>query len=133
MAGTPARAEVTFPPAEPIVLADMRRRLGDDELVADVISIFLEDYPVRLAEIKAAVDARDGQAIRTAAHALKGAAGSLSATPVAECAHTLELMANDRTIDPELADAAWTHLEVESARLVAALQAGMTVPAPGLE
>jgi signal transduction histidine kinase/CheY-like chemotaxis protein len=121
------RSESRLPQAAPIAVDEMRRRLGDDQLVAEVTAIFREDCPARLAEIKAAVDARDPDAIRTAAHALKGAAGSVSAAPVAECARTLERMAEDGAIDPVMADAAWACLEAESARLMAALEAGVFV------
>jgi HPt (histidine-containing phosphotransfer) domain-containing protein len=107
----------------------MRRRLGDDDLIAEITAIFLADCPVRLAEIKTAVDARDRDAIRTAAHALKGAAGAVSAAPVAECARALERMAEAGDIDPELADAAWASLQAESARLVAALKGGVGLAA----
>jgi HPt (histidine-containing phosphotransfer) domain-containing protein len=78
---------------------------------------------LRLAQIKAAVVARDRDAIRTAAHALKGAAANLSAVPVAECASALEVMAERGTIDPLTADAAWARLETECERLVAVLSA----------
>ena len=58
----------------------LRHRLsGDDELMTDVIRLFLEDLPVRVAAIQEAVTRRDAEALRAAAHALKGAAGNLSA------------------------------------------------------
>src|SRR4029077_10972407 len=76
---------------ETIAFDEMRRRLCDDaELIAEVTSMFLEDCPERLAEIEAAVIARDRRRIRVSAHALKGAACNLSAGPVARCAHALE-------------------------------------------
>ena len=96
----------------------MRRRLGDDELIAEITRLFLADCPVRLAEIKAAVDARDRDAIRTAAHALKGAAGELSAAPVAECARALERMAEARRHRPDAGRCRMGKSPGESARLV---------------
>jgi signal transduction histidine kinase/CheY-like chemotaxis protein/HPt (histidine-containing phosphotransfer) domain-containing protein len=128
-----SRGESRPPPSAPIHLDEMRRRLGDDDLIAEITAIFLADCPVRLAEIKAAVDARDRDAIRTAAHALKGAAGAVSAAPVAECARALERMAEAGDIDPTLADAAWASLQLESARLVAALEGGVTLTAGGVQ
>jgi len=124
-----SRSDARLSPASPIHLDEMRRRLGDDDLIAEITSIFLVDCPVRLAAIKTAVDARDRDAIRTAAHALKGAAGALSAAPVAECAYALERMAEAGDIDPALADAAWASLQAESARLVAALEGGVGLAA----
>ena len=115
--------EVRLPDAAPIGMDELRRRLGSDELVAEVTDVFLFDCAERLAEIKAAVVARNGTALRAAAHELKGAAGNLSATPVAECAAALESSAADGVFDAIAVDLTYARLEIESARLVAALRA----------
>ena len=74
-----------------IDVADMRRRLGeDDELIAAVIGIFLDDYPDRLRAIDAAAGAHDLEALRREAHTLKGSASNLSAVEVVEAAAALE-------------------------------------------
>ena len=109
-------------PVPPIAWDELRRRLGDDELVGEITSLFLTDCPAKVAAIKAAVVARDLRAIRIAAHALKGSAGNMSAMPVSECASALELMAERGGVDPIVIDAAWTRLEAESARLLNALR-----------
>ena len=73
---------------------DMRRRLGDDDaLIADLIGLFVEDYPAQLAAIEAAVTTRQLDALRREAHGLKGAASNLSAGGVIEAAAALERMA----------------------------------------
>jgi CheY-like chemotaxis protein len=126
-------AEGPFPPGADLIMEALRRRLGSDELVVEVTEMFLVDCPARLAQIKAAVAARDRGAIRTAAHALKGAAGNFSASPAADCAGALELMAADGVFDPIAADAAYGRLEAESARLVAVLRASLLAPANGAE
>jgi two-component system sensor histidine kinase/response regulator len=70
---------------------EMRERLGDDdELVADIIRLYLDDYPVRVAVIAAAIQARDATGLREAAHALKGSASALSARRVVDAARALE-------------------------------------------
>jgi HPt (histidine-containing phosphotransfer) domain-containing protein len=125
--GTPAEFNATLPESGSLDVAEMRQRLGDDDLVAEVIELFLSDLPVRLAHIGAAVAARDVDAIRTAAHALKGAAGNLAATPIVECAKALERLADSGTITPALADVAWVRLQAEGDRLTAALH-GVVVP-----
>jgi signal transduction histidine kinase/CheY-like chemotaxis protein len=112
-----------LPEAAPIVLDELRRRLRSDELVAEVTEVFLFDCAERLAQIKAAVVARNGTALQAAAHALRGAAGSLFAIPVAECAGALESIAADGVFDPIAVDVTYARLEMESARLVAALRA----------
>jgi signal transduction histidine kinase/DNA-binding response OmpR family regulator/HPt (histidine-containing phosphotransfer) domain-containing protein len=93
--------------------ADALERLGGDtELLADVIRIFLEDCPHRLSAIKAAVDARDADAIRATAHALKGAASNLSATGLFEAAQVMERIGAESRLDA--AQAAWRMLAAEA-------------------
>ena len=58
--------------------------------MTEVIRVFLEDLPVRLAAIKDAVTSRNAVALRAAAHALKGAAANLSAGGLVEAASVLE-------------------------------------------
>jgi CheY-like chemotaxis protein len=95
----------------------MLNRLGGDEaLLGDVVKLFLEDCPARLALIKAAVDARDADAIRREAHALKGAAGSMSATGVFEAAGVLERLGAERRLDA--AEAAWRRLSAEATEVL---------------
>ncbi|NUR53208.1 MAG: response regulator [Acidobacteria bacterium] len=89
---------------------------GDEQLAADVIALFVEDAPMRMADIARAVGARDCKAIRNAAHALKGAAGTISATSVFEAARTLERLGAEHRVDA--AGAAWRVLSTEMALLV---------------
>jgi CheY-like chemotaxis protein len=97
--------------------AELIDRLGGDaSLLKDVVKLFLEDCPVRLAAIKQAVDARDAELIRTTAHALKGAAGTLSARGVFEAAQTLERLGAEARLEPT--QAAWRALSKEAAELM---------------
>ena len=71
--------------------ADLLERLGDDaELVAEVLTVFLDDAPVRIEAINAALAQCDAAELRAAAHALKGAAGSIAAVRLYEAAQALE-------------------------------------------
>ena len=102
--------------------AALRERLGgDDELMGDVIRLFLDDLPIRLAAIEEAVTARNVDAIRTAAHALKGAAGSLSAGGLFDAAHRLERAGAES--QPESAAASWSQLSMEARNLRDVLRA----------
>jgi len=106
-------------PAEPALFnqSELMHRLGGDvDLLTDVVRLFLDDCPKRLAAIKNAVDLRDAELIRTTAHALKGAAGTLSATRVYEAAQTLERLGTDGRLEP--AEAAWRTLSTEAANLM---------------
>jgi signal transduction histidine kinase/DNA-binding response OmpR family regulator len=87
----------------PTVVFDMDGLLarvgGDRKLMADIVRLFLEDYPARLAKIRAAIDANDANALRIAAHGLKGAAGNLGAVAVYEATSALEQIGADGHLD----------------------------------
>jgi len=102
---------------------------GDEGLFTEVIHMFLEDCPSRLADLKKAVDRGDGDEIRASAHALKGAAGSLSATGLFEAANTLERLGAEHRI--EAARAAWRQLSVEAIAAMDALRQFETVGSDG--
>ena len=94
----------------------MDRLGGDAELFGDVIGLFLDDCPKRLAAIKNAVELRDGELIRTSAHALKGAAGTLSAVALFDAAQTLERLGAEGRLEPT--GAAWRTLAKEASSLM---------------
>jgi HPt (histidine-containing phosphotransfer) domain-containing protein len=94
----------------------MDRLGGDTELLREVIKLFLEDCPLRVRAIKAAVDQRDGNLLRTAAHSLKGAAANLAAPALFDAARTLEQLGTEGQLDP--AAAAWQVLSTEATALM---------------
>jgi len=93
--------------------AVLRRLGGDEALLADVVRLFLEDCPQRLAAIEAALERGDADDIRSAAHALKGPAGNLSATALFEAARALERAGAEGRIDD--ARSMWTRVATEAA------------------
>ena len=100
---------------------ELERRLGGDEaLIADVVRLFLEDCPARLQEIRAAIAEQNAEQVRTAAHALKGAASYMSASRVVAAAATLERLGREARLSeiPE----AFSLLDAEASRLVAELR-----------
>jgi CheY-like chemotaxis protein len=121
-APTPATApaEAAPQPVTPIDRDQLMTRLGGDEqLLTDVVRLFLIDCPERLSAIKSAVDGRDADGIRTTAHALKGAAGSLAADRLCDAARTLERIGAEGRMDA--AEAGWRQLSVEAASVLDAL------------
>jgi HPt (histidine-containing phosphotransfer) domain-containing protein len=118
----PATPAAAVSPASSAALdvEGLRHRLGGDEkLLADVLLVFREDCPARLAAIKAAVEARDAKRISSSAHALKGAAGNLSATALFEAARTLEQIGADGRLDD--AGPAWEDLLAQATRVMAVI------------
>jgi CheY-like chemotaxis protein len=93
---------------------------GDLELMHEVIRLFMEDCPMQLSTIHAAIVSGNAEALRNGAHALRGAAGTLSAGGVVDAALVLERLGAENRLAP--AEAAWKTLNAEAAHLAAALQ-----------
>ena len=69
----------------------LERLEGDASLLEELLGLFREEYPGKKQEIDQAIAAGDGEALRLAAHALKGASANLSLTAIRESAFRLEL------------------------------------------
>jgi two-component system, sensor histidine kinase and response regulator len=100
--------------------AVLERLDGNDALLSDVIALFLDECPARLRAIQAAVDARDAGSIRFQAHALKGAAGNLSALGLFNAAQILERLGAEGRVDA--ADGAWRVVSMEASQVLDALR-----------
>ena len=92
---------------------------GNRRLLRELVCLFLADSPQRLAEIKEAVRRSDAEALRTAAHKLKGSVGNFAAKQALAAAQRLEIMGRDRDLDK--AGDAHMALESELARLTEGL------------
>ncbi len=68
---------------------------GEPDLVVELIDLYLEDAPHRVAAIREALAKTDGQSLERAAHGLKGSSASLGAGQVAVLCEELELIAHD--------------------------------------
>ena len=93
---------------------------GDTQLLADVSRLFIEEVPGQLREIRSALDAQHGEALRRAAHALKGAAANFDAAALVGAARQLEEIGT--TGDFKRGDVAWRALNDEAAELVTVLR-----------
>jgi len=103
------------------VPVDVLARVGGDrELLAEISRLFVDDAPRHLEKIRQALDARDGESLRRAAHGLKGAAANFDADRVVSAARALEEMG--RAGEMDAADAAWQSLALEMERLISILR-----------
>jgi HPt (histidine-containing phosphotransfer) domain-containing protein len=118
-----AGAPVSLQPAEPagVSMEVLARVGGDRELLAEISRLFVDDAPRHLEKIRQALTAQDGEALRRAAHGLKGAAANFDAEGVVDAARELEEVGRAGTFDAA-ADAAWTTLSLETDRLISVLR-----------
>jgi CheY-like chemotaxis protein len=93
---------------------------GDRQLLAEISRLFVDDAPRHLERIGAAIAQRDAEALRRAAHALKGAAANFDAEAVVVAARELEDMGRNNHL--EHADATWSTMRSEMSRLIDTLQ-----------
>lgn len=95
-AGPPSR-EFSTPDPGPVTVMDWSRLeelksidTPDGAVVNGIIAAFVEQTPSKLAELRSSAAEKNGQSLREAAHALKGAATNIGAVAVADCATLLE-------------------------------------------
>jgi CheY-like chemotaxis protein len=93
-----------------------QRLAAADGLMSEVIHLFLDELPVRLAAINDAINRRDAGALRIAAHALIGSAANLSVDGLCDAARVLERIGAESNMDA--ADAARRQLSIEAGHVI---------------
>jgi len=63
---------------------------GDHDLLREITSIFLAEYPGLIGEIQESVAARDAIRLEKAAHSLKGSVSNFGAQAATQAAYRLE-------------------------------------------
>jgi CheY-like chemotaxis protein len=94
---------------------------GDEQLLRELVALFLEDLPEQLAAVRKAVRRQDARALSSAAHALKGALSHFAARDTFESALRLERMG--RSADLDGAEEAFARLKDEVRQLTRDLAA----------
>ena len=95
---------------DPAAIAKLRQ-LGGEKFVGDMLSLFFQYAPQRLAAARAGAQAGDLLAVEKAVHALKSSAGQIGARRVQDLAVQIERLAVDKQADairlllPELEEA----------------------------
>ena len=72
---------------------------GDEELLREITSIFLEEYPALIGEIQAAVVSGDLKRLERAAHSLKGSVANFGAQTATDAAYRLETIGRKGQVD----------------------------------
>ena len=76
------------------------RSPGEPDPLEELIALFNEDTPARIAEIQQAFAASDIQRLEAAAHALKGSAGNLGARPLVQICTAIMEQARSGKLPP---------------------------------
>jgi CheY-like chemotaxis protein/HPt (histidine-containing phosphotransfer) domain-containing protein len=101
-------------------------------LVQKVIGAYLADTPPRFAQLRAAAEAGDAEALRKTAHTLKSSSANVGAEPLAALCKELEMLGRQGSVDG--ASVLLAAAETELTRVLAALNSTATsgaTAAPG--
>jgi CheY-like chemotaxis protein/HPt (histidine-containing phosphotransfer) domain-containing protein len=114
------------PPAEaPFDVASALEHVeGDQALLAELVRLFLDDYPRLMATMREALDEGDGKKLHRGAHGLKGTLNLFGARVALDLARRLESQGSSGELSG--AEEAWRLLEQEFVRLRPALVALQT-------
>lgn len=94
-------------------------RLGDEEVINEVVPIFLKDNTERLDTLSEAVQSGDSEGIKFYAHVIKGAAKNVGAKQLSDIAYSLECAGREN--DLEAAIPLFDRLKAELEKLVSFL------------
>ncbi len=115
-----AEQSLTQEKEEPFDYAAALDRLeGDQELLAELATLFLGGLPGKLAALRKAMDERDSKAVQEVAHSLKGEIGNFVAQSAFEAALRLETLGREDNFAPM--DEAYRALEASIGALATAL------------
>ena len=78
------------PALDPARLGALRQMAGGTDIFGEVVALFLQEIPGRLAGLAEAVRREDAGALQFAAHRLKGGAATLGANRLARLCERLE-------------------------------------------
>lgn len=68
---------------------------GDPELLIDLIEMFLEDSPIKMAAIQEGLETTDWEMVERAAHSLKGSSGNLGAVRLQDHAELFQVASRE--------------------------------------
>jgi two-component system sensor histidine kinase/response regulator len=114
-------------PALDLSVLESRRgpqRDGEPDKLARIVGLFIEDVPLRLDELRQAVERGEAQKVEETAHMLKGGSGYMGAVQMAQICAGIQSLGTSGELSraPQLLD----DLEAEFKRIRHALEAAVT-------
>jgi CheY-like chemotaxis protein/HPt (histidine-containing phosphotransfer) domain-containing protein len=89
---------------------------GDEQLLDEVVQLFLSDAPSRIAEVRSSLEQGDPKRLQIAAHSLKGSAGYVGAERTAAQARKLEDLGRSGDLSQALEEFRLLEREIEKLR-----------------
>jgi CheY-like chemotaxis protein/HPt (histidine-containing phosphotransfer) domain-containing protein len=93
----------------------LERVMGDQELVENIIEVFVDDIPLQIEKLRGYLDAQDAHQVEHRAHTIKGAAANVGGEALKDVARAIEQAG--RNEDLGAARASMAELEVQFATL----------------
>ena len=88
-----------LPAIDPEAINNLRELSPDDDaFLIEIIDIFLEDTPNRIAELESSLTSQDVEVFGRAAHSIKGSSSNLGATHLRAAAEKLESLSRSEGI-----------------------------------
>jgi HPt (histidine-containing phosphotransfer) domain-containing protein len=75
------------------------KQMSGEDFINELIDTFLEDAPKMIAELQSALNTKDADAFRRAAHSMKSNANTFGATQLAALAKELEMLGKENKLD----------------------------------
>lgn len=94
-------AEEKYPEKDvpPIAYQSALERVGGDEsFLEELLSLYFEDFPQKIEQLKVAIEQKKFDLIRKLGHSLKGSSSTLSLTFLQEASFQMEMAGRDRDI-----------------------------------
>ncbi len=89
---------------------------GEEQLLDEVVQLFLSDAPSRIAEVRSSLEQGDPKRLQIAAHSLKGSAGYVGAERTAAQARKLEDLGRSGDLSQALEEFRLLEREIEKLR-----------------
>ena len=86
-----------MPVIDQTIFEELKQMSGED-FINELIDTFLEDAPKMIAEIKSALNTKDADAFRRAAHSMKSNAATFGASQLAGLSKELEMLGKENKL-----------------------------------
>ena len=84
----------------PVNLRRLREAtMGDEEFMAELIDIYLDDSPAQIRVLRHAIEGREREVAASAAHRLKGSSGNLGADSLAALCRRVEESGRENRVE----------------------------------